>query len=111
MIFQIALLWILFVNGESRIDALCVSGSNLSAQVNGRYEYLYRDSKANASIYYNTETNKYLYPVPHTHQYEQYIITKNINNTTHNATSKCLLSLSSIIPPTMQRRSVYSVYH
>eukprot|EP01083_Nonionella_stella_P244894 851900_1 len=90
ILFQITLFWVLFVRGESLIDTLCVSGSNLSSQVNGRYEYMYWDSNANASIYYNANISKYLYPISYT---KQYIITKNLNDTnTHNATSSCSIN-------------------
>eukprot|EP01083_Nonionella_stella_P041692 112945_1 len=82
------------VDAKDMVYTLCVSGSNLSSQVDGTYEYLDWNSKENTSIYYNLESNKYLYTIPSIQQFKQYIISTNLDNTSSTATSMCLLNAS-----------------
>eukprot|EP01084_Bolivina_argentea_P123166 218283_1 len=73
------------INGQSipqlSLDKLCVSRSLISSEIDGEYEYFYWDSSLNASMYYNSKTDTYLYPSVDSNNNKEYLIsTTDINS-------------------------------
>ena len=44
------------------VSAVCISGSTIEPIINGRYEYYSYNDDCNGPIYYNSQTNGYLFP-------------------------------------------------
>eukprot|EP01084_Bolivina_argentea_P057390 104848_1 len=88
----------LLVNGQkidptSPYEKICVSGSIISTQIDGTYEFLYWNSTINASVYYNTQKNQYLYPSIDSNKH-QYLISDDPNNS-NTWSSICVIANSS----------------
>eukprot|EP01083_Nonionella_stella_P282180 960293_1 len=61
LVLLISLIYSQSIDPQSMSDRICLSDS-VDNQVNGIYYYYTWDADINASIYYNSQTNTYLYP-------------------------------------------------
>eukprot|EP01084_Bolivina_argentea_P084128 152242_1 len=61
---------------SAKRSTFCVTGSILSSFVDGKYDY--KETNANGSIYYNEQSNLYLFPAVESEQLKQYLIGPNL---------------------------------